>query len=171
MAADETKSKMDSDKIVCNKTTGQSENEIVHSSAQQVVGSKPMVVEITLSTEEQAQEATNSDVMKENSSTQKQVQEAINSDVLNENTSTQKQVQEATNSNAMIENANGTEYNEVIEEAQQQNEEPEHGIAEPSAAASVILSNKGKHPVTFHKGYKYEWHSTNNGTEYNRCAT
>lgn len=39
-----------------------------------------------------------------------------------------------------------------------------------ASEADILPSNKGKHNVTFHKGYKYTLHSVNNGIEYNRCA-
>lgn len=36
--------------------------------------------------------------------------------------------------------------------------------------ARELSSNKGKHNVTYFKGYKYEHHSVHNGKEYKRCA-
>lgn len=148
---------MESDKSVCSKNTSQSENKSVHSSAKQVIGSD-MMVEIDPDTDHQAPKATNSNAMSVDSNgTEGEAQESSESDV--------------------IEDANCGGVEEVNEGAQQQSVETEEVVALPSTSASVaggaevLLSNKGKHHVTFFKGYKYERHSTRNGIEYNRCAT
>lgn len=42
--------------------------------------------------------------------------------------------------------------------------------APPATEHEEFISNKGKHTVVYHKGYKYDFHSVYNGTEYLRCA-
>lgn len=42
--------------------------------------------------------------------------------------------------------------------------------APPAAEHEGFSSNKSKHTVVYYKGYKYDFHSVYNGTDYLRCA-
>lgn len=67
-------------------------------------------------------------------------------------------VQEGTAENVVAKNSPA-----VIAEAENADER--------ATVAEEFMSNKGKNKVVYFKGYKYDHHSINHGTEYLRCAT